>query len=306
MPSLSNIERFLAEINIPTCRLGEIGQGCALIIAPGARVLALSAPGTDENVLWTHPLLGQCRALEDMSHGGIGGIRLWHAPEAAYMWQGPAQPATFANYQVQPAMDPGQYRIERLSPLSCLLTGEATLRDLNTGEPTQISVRREIQLSTGARSVSLVFENRLKLLRGNENSRVDLWHLMQLLAGSTVGAKIREGSQPVIYFNPDRTNGWSVEGDTFSWLTNGARLGKIGLDAASGPFAVVPSGRFDWSIPIARDRFYIDGPPGQLRDDQVVQFWDGFDFCEAEYHSPGVGLQDPELADKSNLTFTLS
>ncbi len=306
MPSLSDIERFLSDLNLPTCRLGEIGRGCALVIAPGARVLALSAPGSDENIFWTHPLLGQCRTLEDMSHGGIGGLRLWHAPEAAYMWQGPAQPATFENYQVQPAMDPGQYRLERTSPLSCLLTGQASLRDLNTGKTTEIAVRREITLKPGPRSVTLAFENHLKLLQGDEDSRVDLWHLMQLPAGSTVGARVREGCEPLVYFNPDRTDGWSVQDGNFCWLTNGKRLGKIGFDAVSGPFALVPSGRFDWTIPIDRNTPYIDSPPGRLCHDQVVQFWDGFDFCEAEYHSPGVSLQNPELSDHSELTFTLS
>lgn len=304
LPSLSDLPRHLDTLDIPYTRLGEIGQGCALVIAPGARVLALSAPGSDENVFWTHPLLGQCRTLPDMSHGGIGGLRLWHAPESAYMWQGPAQAATFANYQVQPAMDPGHYRLELISPTSCLLTGQTTLQDLNSGKTCEIAIRREIKLRTAKRSVSLAFENYLTLLRGEEDTRVDLWHLMQLPPGTTVGAKIREGCQPIIYFNPDRADGWTLEGDTFTWLTNGTRLAKIGFDAASGPFAICPSGRFDWIIPIDRKSQYVDSPPGSLRDDQIVQFWDGFDFCEAEYHSPGVSLKNPELTDLSELIYT--
>jgi hypothetical protein len=46
---------------------------------------------------------------------------------------------------------------------------------------------------------------------------------------------------------------------------------------------------------------YVDAPPSGPAGRQVYQFWDGFDFCEVEYHTPGVSIARPEVLDLSEL-----
>jgi hypothetical protein len=250
--------------------------------------------------------------------GGMGGLRLWQAPEAAHMWKGTPDPKTFSNYKVQSQMDPGTYSMEQTSANRCVISGRVRLEDYRGGSPVEFEIRRIVELCPlpdrgpipEARGLKLRFQNHLHLKSGDETSRVDLWHLMQLPAGSVIGAQVKKNTQPQIYFNPERADGWSIDDGNFTWQTNGKRMSKMGLGTASvlgGPFAICASGAVTgihiWNAPIWRGAEYVDSPPGEIKDDQVIQFWDGFDFCEVECHSPGASLRQPEMFDTSELTY---
>jgi hypothetical protein len=300
--------------------LGDRDSGRALVIEDGARVLALSPSGSDHNVLWNHPALRTCTSRKDFSTvglGGMGGIRLWHSPEIAYMWKGAPQPETFANYQVQEAMDPGAHAITETTATSCQMIGSATMIDWRTEARVTFEMERTISVApleeswrkSAAGGVKLRMENRLHLKTGDESTRVDLWHLMQLPGGATIGARVKPGTRPDLYFGP-ADEGWEVAEGCFSWRTDGKRMAKLGLGHGSltdGPFAITKTGAnagvFLWQVPIRPEADYVDAPPGQSRNDQVLQFFDGLSFCEVEYHSPGASLKNREVVDVSELTY---
>ena len=86
-----------------------------------------------------------------------------------------------------------------------------------------------------------------------------------------------------------------------------AKLGLATRDLA-GPLFAVREGDASadvwlWNVPNFAESEYVDCAPGVVREDQVAQYWDGFGFCEVEYHSPGVSVERPEVLDVSELVF---
>jgi hypothetical protein len=322
LTTIDGLGQFLASIGLTYCRLGHPAIGQALVVREGARILALAPAGGEENVLWSHPELSGCRNAADLAGllgGGMGGLRLWQAPERAFMWNGAADPVTFCNYSVQPAMDPGQYQLNEVSATRCVLADTIVLRDLQSGQSIKFSVRRIIELSPlsapsssdTSRGVTIRLQHQLRLLEAPHAAMtVDLWHLLQLPAGTLVGAGVRAGAMPVPYFNAEQIGPIENDDGLLLWATDGQRKGKIALrvgDVTGGPYAVRQDGDrlhgFRWNVSGWRGARYVDGPPGESADDHLLQFWDGFGFCEAEYHTPGVSLERPEVLDTSELSY---
>lgn len=317
----SELTRFFELKKVPFALLGSLETGRVLVIEEGARVLALTAPGSDQNAFWCHPQVAACRNRDELSRvgsGGMGGLRLWQAPEQSFMWKGKPDSAAFSNYQIQEAADPGCYSLEQTSQNRCVLQGEVRLTDYCSGKSIGLEIRRILELfplpdthkTPGANGLLLRMQNTLRLTSGNADARADLWHLMQLPAPAKIGAFVTEGTKPQIYFNPGMAGGWISEKGIFSWTTNGQRMSKLGLSSGAvtrGLFATrnlgPQLGVYLWSIPISQSAAYVDSPPGETRNDQAVQFWDGFGFCEVEYHSPGVSPENPEIFDTSELVY---
>ncbi len=59
--------------------------------------------------------------------------------------------------------------------------------------------------------------------------------------------------------------------------------------------------RFQWNVPRLPTARYLDAPPNQTADDPFLQFWDGLRFCEIEYHTRGISVDQPEVVDASKL-----
>jgi hypothetical protein len=321
MTTVTELCHLLKSIGVPYFLLGDDRIGHAVMVREGGRVLALAPTGSDENVLWLNPNLERCRSAADLAKvgaGGIGGLRLWQAPEAAYMWNGSPDPTTFSNYQVQPAMDPGNYSVVENSPRGCTLSATLTLRDYRSQGRVTFSVRRIIEIaelpmhlrSASKRGLVLRLQHHLRLLEADDaNACVDLWHLLQLPAGTVIGAPLHSRGKPVPYFNESAVGPLKTDDGFLLWETDGARKGKIGLrvgDVLGGPYGVRRQGdrshAFLWNVPRWHGAPYVDAPPHQSGDDHLLQFWDGFGFCEVEYHTPGVFLSRPELTDASELT----
>src|SRR4051812_48737011 len=124
LATLAEVCHLLDSISVPHWLLGDDVTGRAVVVPAGGRVLALAPAGSDENVLWLNPALARCQNAADfagLGGSGAGGLRHWQAPESAYMWEGSPDPATFSNYKVQPAMDPGDYSVEQTSAGRCVL-----------------------------------------------------------------------------------------------------------------------------------------------------------------------------------------
>jgi len=109
LETISEICDFIDRHRLPLQRLGSLATGPAVLNPAGARLLAGSAAGSNRNAMWLNPAPADCRSAEEVgrfSAGGIGGPRLWQAPEAAHRWQGVPDVGTFSNFRIQPTMDP--------------------------------------------------------------------------------------------------------------------------------------------------------------------------------------------------------
>lgn len=319
--NFEQIVELLKSVGVPYWVMGTRETGRALMVEEGARVLAMAPPGSDRNVLWGHPGVADVTerpGLNAVGAGGMGGIRLWHGPEQAYMWNGATDAETFSTYVIQKSMDPGRYAVNQVSDTRCIVQGGGTVIDYRTGGEVKFEVRRIVEIFrpklagqiAGVAGVGIRFQNVLRLVEGGAEARIDMWHLMQLPVPALVGAFVREGAVPEVYFNPSKAGGWVVEDGRFSWMAKGERMAKLGLatgDLAGSLFAIREcNGSADvwlWNVPNLAESEYVDFAAGSERNDQVAQYWDGFGFCEVEYHSPGVSMERPEVLDVSELVF---
>lgn len=310
-PNYDQVVRQLEACGIAVLTLGNRAAGRIAVIPAAGRVIALSAPDTDGNALWVNPRLADCTCAEDVAQlpYGPGGLRLWHAPEGAYMWSGAPDLAGFSNYRVPREMDPGSWAITAAEPASCRMTHELTLRDRNGPGWLRCRVDRRISLLATGRGLTVAFEHTLGWLDGAPAQRANLWHLLQLPVGSQLILPVHAGTQPTPYFNPSAMPG-AVAGGRFRLIAAGNTQSKVGFGAAAirEPLqAVLPpaagGGRLKWTFAVDPAGGYVDAPPGQVREDQVVQFWDGFGFAEMEYHTPACGPDRPSLRDASVLTY---
>jgi hypothetical protein len=213
-------------------------------------------------------------------------------------------------------MDPGKYTIEQTSGVRCVIRRTGEIQNYLTNFAVRFEIQRIVEIFCpkhpgelpGIAGVGLHFQNTLRLLSGDESTRMDLWHLMQLPVPATVGAFVRNSTEPEIYFNRSNASDWRVENGCLTWQTDGKRMSKLGLSASAlaGPLFAIREGSgcamaWLWNVPAWREAEYIDAPPGTTYANQVAQYWDGFGFCEVEYHSPGASITRPEISDTSEL-----
>ncbi|MET4262416.1 hypothetical protein ABIC09_007394 [Bradyrhizobium sp. S3.12.5] len=285
------------------------GSGCAAVTPEGARLIALAFDERAENLLWTHPLLCDREAMKDAQAlaGGMGGDRLWFAPEVKFHWRGRSDWLTFTNYAVPLEADPGNYRFSDRDVGQIGLSAAPTLPTTDGSPPVKFFVRRTFCLArpplfpNGRRllgSLSYVgveARHELHFDSGQTAGVVGLWHLLQAPVESVaiIPTKRDWNGAPLSYGNP---GDWCTGPDQVSWRYGGIAKAKLGLEvsAVTGRVGIVRQlSDGQWALivrdfPVSRDGSYVDHPYGQARRDQVVQAWDGFGFGELEYH--GVGL----------------
>lgn len=287
--------------------------GRAAVTTSGGALAGLCVE--EENIPYVNEAIAEPGWLHEKNSSQIGGLRLWFAPEYAYFWKGKPDARTLANYSVQGECDPGSYAITHADAGSVRMEMTATLRDFRDGKKVKFCVERVISVasppvklgSLGYMGVRL--QHRLEILRAPSGKRVDLWHLLQMPAGSSMLVPTRGPAKPLIYFNAFRNNDWKAEKDALRWSYRGTDIAKLGLDISqvtgrAGVLRPLPDGRFAamiWQFPVSPGMVYADGPSEARARNQIVQAWDGFGFGELEYHSPSVGSEDPVYAEHSLL-----
>jgi hypothetical protein len=296
-------------------------RGRLILATPGARLAAAAFSGLDENILWSNPTLvdiGELRGKKGAIQNGLGGERLWFGPEYAYNWLGPPDGREFKNYDVQPAYDPGQYVWTGSGDGVLGLKMEADLEDRRIRSRVKFEVQRHVswaplpfdpQALGLSHALGICFQHLIHLKGGPEQARVDLWHLLQMPAGSRLLIPTRGAARPLVYFDEWKRNGWQCHADRLEWQFSGNSLSKIGLDTsqateAAGVLRELPNGLWCaviWQFTIHPGLPYVDGPSFEKAQNQVVQAWDGFGFGELEYHSPAVGPEFPAFAEASFL-----
>jgi hypothetical protein len=270
--------------------------------------MAFSADGP--NLLWSHPQLSDTNLLKnapDQLTGGFGGDRLWFSPELAFHWEGKPDWKSFANYRAPPDTDPGNYQFTQNDLRSIHLRAAGRLPVKGSDQQVGFEVTRTIRMTSspvakndpmmhGVDYVGIESLHRLKLSDTTRSGSIDLWHLLQMPAGSVLIVPIRKTAdrrlaKPLSYGLP---GGWVVKADHVMWRYGGEAHAKLGLPATvlTGRSAVLRQlGSDRWCLivrqfPVDPAATYADHPYGVERKDQVFQAWDGYGFGEMEYHSP--------------------
>lgn len=313
----------LSRLGVPFAILESEDKGSAVVVEDGARVLALYPPGGKSNVFWLHPGLKDCKSRDQIARlgiGGVGGLRLWHSPEIAYMWDGNPEAESFSNYRVQTDTDPGNYVFSKKAARSCVLFGKGRLRDYRTNTEIAFTITRSVEVnalaglerSYAACGVRLRMQNLLTVEDGLPGSKIDMWHLAQLSTPSILGvtAKPNANVQPVVHGGGGWPEDFNQASDLCTWLAHGTRKVKIGFSADQIRGEILSLTECEdffkviiWRMPIFSSDEYVDGVSENGGSGQPVQFWDGFGFCEIEYHSPGASTGSPEVYDVSELIY---
>ena len=278
----------------------------AVTLAAG-RIVGLAFSKDEPNLLWTNPDLGDTELVKtDPARlvGGIGGDRLWFAPELRYHWTGKPDWRGLGNYRVPAATDPGHYRLIDSEPGVVVLEAQGRLPVQGSGESLAFRVVREIRMAPpplsldaplmqGVRYVGIEAVHELTIEEETRTGEIDLWHLLQTPVGSTLIVPLRPGrtTQPLPYGLPGT---WRTTSNSLIWRIEGNTNAKIGIaaEALTGCAAILRRlSSQQWCLivrqfPVDVSARYGDYPEGAPREDQVFQAWDGLGFGEMEFHSP--------------------
>ena len=301
----SRIVRDLEKASVPVRELH--GPGVVAVTLAAGRIVALAFAEDEPSLLWTHPDLGAgdlVTANPAQLTGGIGGERLWFAPELRYHWVGKPDWHGLGNYKVPADTDPGNYEFVDSQPNVVVLAATGRLPVQGSDQYLAFCVERRIRmvqpplslddpLMRGVRYVGVETVHELKILDETRTGEVDLWHVLQMPIGSVLIVPLRPGhkTQPLSYGLP---GAWKTTSNSLTWRIQGNRNAKIGIaaEALTGRSAILRQlSSQQWCLlvrqfPVDVSARYGDYPEGAPRDDQVFQAWDGLGFGEMEFHSP--------------------
>jgi hypothetical protein len=299
---------MLSAAGVPTKQL--TGFGNVAVTPVGGRIVAMAFSGTDRNLFWTNPELGNADLVRNHPEklaGGLGGDRIWFAPELDYHWRGKPDWNTCSNYEVPTSADPGAYEFVNEAPDAVILRAQIHLTSFRTGVSVGFNLDRTIRLTPapikpddplmdGVEYVGIETCHNVEVQKESTAGRFDLWHLLQIPSGGTLivpfepAASIRERT-PLSYALPGN---WVESPDHLSYEYTGSVRAKFGLAAGglTGRVGVVRQVNGGKCCMIVRQfriepgGTYGDHPYGLERTDQAFQAWDGMGFGELEHHSP--------------------
>ena len=190
------------EQHTPVAILGD-QQGPMLAITPenGGKVIAMSVDGIQgKNLIWPNPKIG---AKEFWSGAkldwNLGGARTWIAPEADFYLD------KEKNWIVPEAMDPGNYKLDRLEDNLVVCSNEFKIKNMKD-QDYHLKIVRTIELvetppdyvEEGMKYVGMKFTHELINLSdktiGKDVDYVGLWSLIQLDTAGTMIIPIKKDS----------------------------------------------------------------------------------------------------------------
>ena len=119
----------------------------ALVLPHGGRILGLYASGSEENFLWTNPLLrserGAVRLFASSGWRNTGGDRTWLAPEIDLFIGDLERPAM--TYGVQPTLDPGNWTLVSATGAELSLSNSARVTLLRSQRTIGITLSKRVR-----------------------------------------------------------------------------------------------------------------------------------------------------------------
>ncbi|MDX1683404.1 MAG: DUF6786 family protein [Phycisphaeraceae bacterium] len=285
------------------------GEGELLFVREGARLLAATLPGVEENLFWHDPA-----SLDPSAEGPIwGGDRLWIAPEVAYMWEDldQAREDPILHYDLPPAMDPAQWKWLNVGRDLAGVVTDMRLTDHRRDAQCHLRVERRVttdvqpsvDLPEDVRHLGFTLEHDLTLLEADEGVVAGAWSLLQLPPTATLTVPTTRRADVRSYYDPFGDHHLAIDDERVRFLIDGHRRVKMGLapDLVLGRMACHrPAG--DSSTLVVRSflsepgRSYVDFPRDEPADkrtggDAVQAYNDNGDaggFGEMEHHDPAL------------------
>jgi hypothetical protein len=302
-------------------------DGSRLLMLPfGARVLALYAPGSDDNFYWTNSAFDQVDTARTFfaSEGwqNTGGDRTWIAPELDTFFTD----EKLDKYWQPRQLDMSEYRFERTGG-GCQFSQEMTLHLARSNAdvalrltkwfgPAASPLRFERDMASIAEKVQYAgYTQRVALQSLDKvfqpSALAAVWNLIQLPEGGEMIAPIYSRTTPQPCFGNVPADHVDVEdhvvrmnmdlrGSHKLALKATATCGRVGYVYGQGDirslvirnFLANPSGRY---IDVQRHDLEDFGYSVQLCRVDEEAFGS---FCELEYHTPALGdLPDPARSE---------
>lgn len=310
--TLAETETYLHGVGVEGRRLHHPGAR-ALVTPLGARVLALDWEDGSENPVYVHPGLGGHRdhiPQRFVEGGGIGGDRLWIAPEYRYFWEGEPRMGDFSNYAPSSAMDPGVYQIVAEDDRSIAFEMTATMPG-----GVRMEIHREIALVVpelllpGVCVAGIRIRQRLELQDGPEDAEAGLWSILQVPAGSCIWIPSHPNRMGLVQVVGEMGERLRETPEGLEFTITGDAFAKVGVPApAITGRAAVWQARAGGSacllvreFPIHPLLHYGDALVRGQVGRQAVQVFDGLGFGELETHSPCVTPRDPVCEEQTFL-----
>ena len=283
------------------------GGGRLLMTTHGARVLACEIAGVAGNAFWHNPALENIddpdaiHAVMDAAGGGLGGDRLWIAPEVGYIFKDLEQARVdpISQEALPPAMDPGRWHVLTRGPGGASLHAAVELSDFRTGKTISLQVRRALEvlaapthLTPGVEHLGFALRNTLNLAGGDEAALAGGWDLLQVRPTGTLHCPATvPGLAPRSYYNPFGEHHVHADAHGVRFLIDGRRRVKMGLLAehTTGRMCYFkPQSNGDRALAILRVFHPQPGEPYvDLPRDSDDRF--GGDCLQAYNHIEGLG-----------------
>jgi hypothetical protein len=290
----------------------------ALLLPHGGRILALYAPGSTTNFLWTHPVLESATAAsafyESDAWHNSGGDRTWLAPEVEFFL--PEYPRRQPYFQPR-QFDPGSYQLE-IEDSAAIMQTSAHLKMYASGKDIQVTIRKEVSpasspllqtaapLSDALEYAGYTLHTTLTLdeTSGRTLAPIAVWNLLQLPHGGEMIIPTYSLANPISYMGRVSTEDLQISDRAIRYRMTAAGELKIGVQSlyTTGRVAYI-YGSAEQKVLVVRNFAvnpsgkYVDTPFGAGSDSAcAVQACnirsDLGSFSELEYHTPAVSGTD--------------
>lgn len=218
------------------------GEGRLLVTTHAARVLACEMPGLPGNAFWHNPKLersGDAKEVMAAAGGGLGGDRLWIAPEVGFIFTDlpAARIDPLANEALPASMDPAAWSVDTRSTGGVTLTTDMTLRDHRLLRRIELHATRQLELVAGpahlppgVSHLGFALRNELTLTGGDEGAMAGGWDLLQVPPTGTLHCPVTvAGLSPRSYYDPFGEHHVHADATGVRFLIDGKRRVKMGL-----------------------------------------------------------------------------
>lgn len=269
--------------------------GSVRVLPERGRVLGIETGGHE--ALWSPP--------EVTAEWNLGGERLWIGPEADWHWLHLGT-TDFANYKVQPALDPDIWAVGQSREGFFSGSVDIAVRSPHRDAHVKVRLTRSVELlpeenlAAPKSGIALRTCTGMEILDGTPGQPVDFWSLLQIRPGGTLLIPGVGPAVPRDYFSPAPPSEFAVHPACTEIHIRCAAMFKLGISAAhsAGRIAYarpVPGGQLVLAryFPVYPDLFYCDSPMDALdTQGDALQFFcdDGSfgGFGELEHRSPAL------------------
>lgn len=324
-----SLKQVLNEIQMDT-HLWQSPDGSSVLVLPhGGRILALYAPGSDENFFWTHP------ALRSVDTAGVfyagewwhnsGGDRTWVAPEFEFFFPNYPRPDCYFRPR---DLDPGHFH-PQVSAREISLVAHGSLRMYASSQTIHFTLRKTISAAVNPlRQFISAPDSRLQYAgytlrttltlddpRPSLPISVGIWNLLQLPHGGEMIFATHSQGTTVQYMGSISPHYLHISDHAIRYRMHARGENKLGIHAAyltgRGAYLYGDVGRPSvvmrnfWVNPSAA---YVDVPfgsePASGCAAQACNINSSLgSFSELEYHAPAMETLSGEsqCADESQV-----